>query len=129
MVWHETTQVGLRCFSETHGMRISHADRAIVDIRKLRDYCRNPGHDEGQHKAHVFATGLGLTVTGAKALRAILLAVVQIHEAQPSYRDAYGQRYTVDFWLDWQGKRAWVRSGWLLEHGSMTPRLISCNVL
>ena len=72
---------------------------------------------------------LGLTVIDAAALRAILLDVVQSHEAHLGYRDAYGQRYTVDFWLDWHGKRAQVRSGWLLEHGSMTPRLTSCYVL
>ena len=59
----------------------------------------------------------------------LILEVFQTHEAQPRYRDAYRQRYTVDFWLDWQGKRALVPSGWLLEDGSMTPRLISCYVL
>ena len=110
-------------------MPIPHADRAIVDIRKLRDYCLNPAHDEGQHKARVFAAALGLTVADGEALRNILLEVVQTHDAQLGYRDAYGQRYTVDFWLDWHEKRARVRSGWLLEYGSMTPRLISCYVL
>ena len=110
-------------------MPIPHTDRAIVDIRKLRDYCLNPAHDEGQHKALVFAAALGLTVADGEALRNILLEVVQTHEAQLGYRDAYGQRYTVDFWLDWHEKRARVRSGWLLEYGSMTPRLISCYVL
>jgi hypothetical protein len=110
-------------------MLIPYADRAVIDIRKLRDYCLNPAHDEAQHKARVFAAALGLTVIDAEALRAILLEEVQSHEAHLGYRDAYGQRYTVDFWLDWHGKRAQVCSGWLLEHGSMTPRLTSCYVL
>jgi hypothetical protein len=110
-------------------MPIPHADRAIVDMRRLRNYCLNPAHDEGQHEAHVFAAALGLTVADAEALRNILLEVVQTHEAQFGYRNAYGQRHTVDFWLDWQGKQAQVRSGWVLEHGSMAPRLISCYVL
>jgi hypothetical protein len=110
-------------------MPLPHPDRAIVDIRKLRDYCLDPAHDEGQHKARVFAAALGLTVIDAEALCAILLEVVQSHGAHLGYRDAYGQRYTVDFWLDWQGKRAQVRSGWLLEYGSLTPRLTSCYVL
>jgi hypothetical protein len=39
-------------------MTIPHADRAVVDIRKLRDYCLNPLHDEGKHKARVFAAAL-----------------------------------------------------------------------
>lgn len=31
----------------------------MVDIAKLRDYCLNPLHDEGKHKARVFASALG----------------------------------------------------------------------
>ncbi len=108
---------------------IPYADRAVIDIRKLRDYCLNPAHDEGRHKARVFAAALGLTLIDAEALRAILLDIVLTHEAQLDDRDAYGQRYIVDFWLDWHGKQAQGRSGWLLEHGSMTPRLTSCKVL
>jgi hypothetical protein len=68
-------------------MPVPHPDRAIVDIRKLRDYCLNPAYDEGQHKARVFAAALGLTVTDAEALRAILLEVVQTHEAHFGYRE------------------------------------------
>jgi hypothetical protein len=80
--------IGLLHISESHAMPIPHADRAIVDIRKPRDYCLNPAHDEGQRKARVFAAALGLTVADAEALRAILLEVVQTHEAQLGYRDA-----------------------------------------
>ena len=36
-------------------------DRAVVDLAKLRDYCLNPQHEEGKHKARVFASALGLT--------------------------------------------------------------------
>lgn len=31
-------------------MKIPNAERAIVDIRKLRDYCLNPEHDVGKHE-------------------------------------------------------------------------------
>jgi len=129
--WPDVRQdcVGSMRINESHAMPIPHADRAIVDIRKLRDYCLNPAHDEGQRKARVFAAALGLTAIDAEALRAILLEAVQTHEAQLSYRDTYGQRYTVDFSLDWRGKRPQLRSGWVLEDGSVAPRLISCYVL
>ena len=32
-------------------MKIPNAERAIVDIRKLRGYCLNPQHVKGKHKA------------------------------------------------------------------------------
>ncbi|HEX6900200.1 MAG TPA: hypothetical protein VF789_10820 [Thermoanaerobaculia bacterium] len=110
-------------------MKIPYADRAEVSLRKLRDYCLNPLHDEGKHKARVFASVLGITEADAEALRDLLLAAVQTRDAQTGFLDAYGQRYTVDFPVDWRGNRAVVRSGWILEHGSEIPRFTTCYVL
>ena len=107
-------------------MAIPHAERAVVDLRKLRDYCLNPMHDEGQHKARLFATALGMTAAEAEDLRALLLQAVKIADAQLGRRDTYGQRYTVDVLLEWRDKRAMVRSGWIIEHDSDTPRLTTC---
>jgi hypothetical protein len=33
---------------------LPHADPAIVDIRKLEDYCLNDAHPRGRHKGRVF---------------------------------------------------------------------------
>jgi len=107
-------------------MPIPHAERAVVDIRKLRDYCLNPMHDEGQHKARLFATALGITADDAEDLRTLLLQAVNITDGQLGRRDVYGQRYIVDFLLEWRDKQAMVRSGWIIEHDSDTPRLTTC---
>jgi hypothetical protein len=110
-------------------MIIPHADRAVVDIRKLRDYCLNPLHDEGKHKARVFAVAPGMTGSDAEQLQHILLQVIKTHDAREGYREAYGQRYVVDFLLEWRGRQAMIRSGWIIEHGSDHPRLTSCYIL
>ena len=110
-------------------MKLPNAEHAVVDIRKLQDYCLNPHHDEGKHKARVFISALELTADEAEELREILLDIVKSHEAQLGFQDIYGQRYTVDFRLYWQGKQAHVRSAWIIEPGDMTPRLTSCYVL
>jgi hypothetical protein len=107
-------------------MTIPNAERAVVDIRKLRDYCLDPTHDEGKHKARLFAAALGMARNDAEALRDALLQAVKTHDAKLGRRDGYGQRYIVDFTLEWRGKRALIRSGWIIEHGSDTPRLTSC---
>jgi hypothetical protein len=86
-------------------------------------------HDEGQHKARVFATALGITADDAEDLRVLLLQAVKTSEAQLGRRDAYGQRYTVDFLLEWHDKQAMVRSGWIIEHDSDTPHLTTCYPL
>jgi len=110
-------------------MPIPHAERAVVDMRKLRDYCLHPRHDEGQHKARLFATALGMTAEDAEDLRALLLQAIKTSDAQVGRRDAYGQRYTVDFLLVWRDKQAIVRSGWIIEHRSDIPRLTTCYPL
>ncbi len=114
---------------KAYRMPIPHAERAVVDIRKLRDYCLNPMHDEGQHKARLFATALGITADDAEDLRTLLLQAVNITDGQLGRRDVYGQRYTVDFLLEWRDKQAMVRSGWIIEHDSDTPRLTTCYPL
>lgn len=109
-------------------MLIPKAERAVVDIRKLRDYCLNPRHDEGKHKARLFAA-IGITANEAEELQAILLQVVKIGEASLGRHDSYGQRYILDFPLNWRGKETVVRSGWIIEHGMEAPRLTTCYPL
>mgnify|MGYP001291980102 CR=1 FL=1 len=110
-------------------MPIPNAERAVVDIRKLRDYCLNPLHDEGKHKARLFAAALGLTADDAEALRDALLQAVKRHPEQLGRRDTYGQRYLVDFPFEWRGQQAMLRSAWIIEHDSDTPRLTTCYPL
>jgi Domain of unknown function (DUF6883) len=109
-------------------MFVPNAEHAVVDIRKLRDYCLNPLHDDGKHKARLFAA-VGITANDAEALRDVLLQVVKTHEAQLGRRDAYGQRYIIDFFLTWREKQTTIRSGWIIEHGMDTPQLTTCYPL
>lgn len=110
-------------------MLIPNAENAVVDIRKLRDYCLNPEHDDGKHKARLFASMLGMTSGNAEELRQILLEVVKTQSAQLGRRDEFGQRYTLDFTVEWQNRSATLRSGWIIEHGSEIPRLTTCYPL
>lgn len=41
--------------------KLPHAERAVVETRKLRDYALNPKHGHGQHKARVFRAALSFT--------------------------------------------------------------------
>lgn len=109
-------------------MLVPNADRAVVDIRKLRDYCLNPLHDEGKHKARLFAA-IGITVNEAEELQRILLQVIKTTEARLGRRDNYGQRYVIDFPLNWRGRETLIRSGWIIEHGTEAPRLTTCYPL
>lgn len=108
---------------------LPHAQNGVVDIRKLRDYCLSSEHDDGRHKARLFSSILGMTADNAEELRQILLEAIKTREAQLGRRDGFGQRYTLDFTIEWQNRSAILRSGWIIEHGSEIPRLTTCYPL
>ena len=110
-------------------MLIPYANKAIVDIHKLRDYCLNLEHDDGKHKARLFSSTLGMKAENAEELRLILLEIIKTHEAKLGRSDRFGQRYTVDFEITWQNRNATLRSGWIIEHSSNIPKLTTCYPL
>jgi hypothetical protein len=62
-------------------MRLPNGERAVVATEKLRDYCLNPAHTRGRHKARVFAAALGWTADDAGRLRDVLLAAAREKDA------------------------------------------------
>jgi hypothetical protein len=110
-------------------MKLPGGERAIVDIAKLRDYCLNPAHPRGRHKARVFASTLGLTQADAEFLREELLRTAREANAAPGDRDEYGKRYTVDFELTQGDRQATIRSAWIIRPSESVPQLTSCFVL
>ena len=108
---------------------IPNAENAVVDIRKLRDYCLNSEHSTGKHKARLFFSMLGMTAENAPELRQILLKIVTTYPAKLGRKDTFGQRYTLDFILEWQNKKVVIRSGWIIESDSSIPHLTSCYPL
>ncbi len=110
-------------------MKLPNGARAVVDLNKLRNYCLNPEHRRGCHKARVFAASLGLTIDHAATLRLALLAAARDNDATPAERDEYGARYMIDFMASGPVGQAMIRSSWIIRRGEDFPRLTSCYVL
>lgn len=109
--------------------RLPNPEDAIVEIRKLRDYCLSSEHPRGRHKARVFAAVLGLDASDAEKMREILLFAALSEDATPTGEDEYGQRYVLDFAMGTETGSATVRSGWMVRSGEDFPRFTSCWVL
>jgi hypothetical protein len=109
-------------------MKLPNGANAIVDIRKLRDYCLNPDNPRGRHKAQVFAAALGLTSKDSAKLRRMLIQAAETGDAQEGELDLYGQRYTIDFEMETGTGKATIRSGWIILRRSRFPRLTTCYV-
>ena len=109
-------------------MLLPNGERAIVDIRKLRDYCLNPDNPRGSRKARVFRSALGMTKVDAPALRQRLLQVAASEQAKVGELDRYGQRYTIEFELRKGTRKVVLRSGWIILSNEAVPRLTTCYV-
>ena len=49
-------------------MKLPNADKAIIDSKKIKDYCLNPDHPRGKHKAKIFQSSLDLTFENTEEL-------------------------------------------------------------
>lgn len=108
-------------------MKLPNPDRAVVDVVKLREYCLNPRHEDGKHKARVFASALGLNETDAEWLRERLLEAAE-GDATLAGETSYGLLYVIDFSVATSAGQATVRSGWIVRVGENFPRLTTCYV-
>ena len=107
---------------------LPNADRAVVEIAKLHDYCLNPKHEDGKHKARVFASALGLRQGDAVWLRGRLLEAALNEQAIMTLKNRFGTLYVVDFWLTTSSRSAFVRSCWIVRIREDFPRLTTCYV-
>ena len=108
---------------------IPHAERAILDIRKLDAYCLSPAHPRGRHKARVFRESLGIAQSDAAWLREALLDGVRRVEADELASDHLGARWRVDIPIARQNRRIVVRIVWIIRSGEEIPRFVTCWVL
>jgi hypothetical protein len=80
----------MRSQSAAMTKRLPHSGQAILDMRKIEDYCLNPSHPRGRHKARVFREALDLQRSDASWLRDALLEAARSVEAFQDGEDAWG---------------------------------------
>jgi len=64
-----------------------HAESAVLDIRKLEDYCLNPSHPRGRHKAR-FAKclmSIGATLHGCETFCCKPCALARPRRSEPMF--------------------------------------------
>ncbi|MDO9296792.1 DUF6883 domain-containing protein [Bradyrhizobium sp.] len=104
-------------------------DQAVLDIRKIEDYCLNPLHPRGRHKARVFREALDLQRSDAAWLRGILLEAARSHEASWVATDEWGAHWRLDAAIRRRDKHAVIRTIWIVRTGESQPIFITCWVL
>jgi hypothetical protein len=110
-------------------VKLPNGEKAVVEIAKLLDYCLSVSHPEGRHKARVFRAVLGIGPAESDMLQEGLRTAACDQEAVAGEFDGFGQRYVIDFSLEHAGRRALVRSAWIVLVNEDFPRLTSCYIL
>lgn len=116
-------------FSLETGMgKLPSSGRAVVDIAKLRDYCLNPNHPEGRHKARVFLAALGIRQKDAEWLAEQIRQKLPTVDFATCETTPFGERYDVDMVISNGEKETVVRTGWVVRKSDGVPRLVTCFV-
>ena len=102
---------------------------AILDLRKIEEYCLSPTHPRGRHKARVFREALGLGQVDAEWLRAVVLERIWRAEAVELGGDDLGARWRVDIRVARHDKAVVVRTIWIVRTGEQMPRFVTCWVM
>ncbi len=110
-------------------MYLPNHENAIVDIVKLRDYCLNPNHPVGKHKAAVFFSALGFTQADAERLQRMVREAALSDQASAGEGDEYGQRYQLDFVVVGPKGLVNIRTACIVLQNEDVPRLITAYVL
>lgn len=101
---------------------------AQIPVDKLRSYALNTDHPVGGNKARVFASALGFTPDNAHLLEAAIQGGLPKANAARAGTNQWGERYTVDVPVTGPAGSAIVRTGWLLETGSASPKMTTAYV-
>jgi Domain of unknown function (DUF6883) len=111
------------------GKPIPNASRAEIPAAKLRDYCLNPDHPDGAHKARVFMSALGIGRDDWRYLSDQLLAGVAVAPLTADTHDQHGIRFEVQIEVQGlNGRTLPVTTAWFLPKGGDAPRLVSAYV-
>lgn len=100
-----------------------------IDIRKLRDYCLNPYHPVGKHKARVFSAQLGLERRDAGILKEEIIRNIKHAEIHKEFEDEYGIRYSANIELNMNNRVALVKTLWIIRTDDNTPSFVTCYVI
>jgi hypothetical protein len=110
-------------------MKLPNGERANIGA-KLENYVLNPSHWEGRHKARVFESVLGITLSNRDALRdAILATEANSNEAEAIGDNGHGMVYLLRFPLTTAQGTAMILTVWIILHGEDFPRLVTCYIL
>jgi hypothetical protein len=106
-------------------MMLPNAHLALVEREKITEYLLNPAHPDNGGKAPFF-TSLGFRAEVWETLAAALRGLAVVSPVSLSVETEHGKKYIVDGEIETPvGKTPVVRTIWIIDRGTDTPRLVT----
>jgi hypothetical protein len=105
---------------------LPNGNHAEIPLEKLLGYCLNPNHPSGKHKARVFASALGITITNPEALQKLIQQAAIDGTIIQQDTTEFGQIFKVDWHVP--DTNITLRTIWEIKTSQPNPRLISAFV-
>lgn len=104
---------------------LPNAEKAIIEVEKLRDYILSSTHPVGQFKAAVFRR-LGYSAENWEAFEEILRALILSHDAVEMEENQYGKKFIVEGLFDGpSGQSMQIVTVWVILKGESVPRFVT----
>lgn len=101
---------------------------AFISDEKIYEYCLNPLHEQGKHKARMFKRLLGVSAKEGELLKVEIKNKLSSSPISNIRENRHGIIYTVPMKISIFDKEANIITAWIIEHGDWNPRLITCYV-
>ncbi|WP_164842583.1 DUF6883 domain-containing protein [Actinoplanes solisilvae] len=98
-----------------------------IDSNKITGYAMNPDHPVGRNKYRVINSVTGLEASDASQIERQIRDGVISGTPIEGRADQYGQRWAVDVPLTGPEGSIIVRTAWIVDTGSATPRLVTIS--
>ena len=110
-------------------MKLPFRERAYVGPEKVADYLLSQTHPVGGWKAKVFCAA-GFDETNVSELQDALLSIARSDDVTSAQQTAHGTKYVVEGEIATpSGRPLSVRTVWIVESDSETPRLVTAYAL
>jgi len=108
-------------------MKLPNGEFAVIPMEKLTNYCLNPNHSSGKHKARVFASALGITIENADVLKELIVQAALEGDVVQEDKTGFGNLYKVD-WVIAGRDQLILRTLWEITSHDPNPRLVSAFI-
>ncbi len=110
-------------------MKLDSFNNPFISDDKLLEYCLNPSHPDGKHKARVFKSALNIDQTNFEILKSAIIRKIKNVDVNLLEQNEFGNLYYADLGITNDNLSALVRTCWIIKMDEKFPRLTSCFVI